>query len=229
MNDEKSLDQTKESTGLACVNYWLLDHNALYAAWDPYNEMQDETLAFTALHRQRTRLKQILYLTKILPLSIACVHVAAFSIMKHSNSWRRRSSYYKFMSSSFFFIQNATDISPVFLWQSDGKGTGSVYTIGTFSVQNIVIRAPWRPFFESPGNISGPKSNIPIEIQRIRARVLASKLLHCVSLTDSFIMLNSKLLKPGRKQLTGPFNYRDFRETGPWSVWGWVKKWWKKY
>ena len=70
------------------------------------------------------------------------------------------------------------------------------YTIGTFSVQNVVIRAPWGPFFESPGNFSGPKSNIPIEIQRIRAGVLASKLLHCVSLTDSFIMLNAKLLKP---------------------------------
>ena len=47
-----------------------------------------------------------------------------------------------------------------------------------------------------PGNFSGPKSNFQIEIQRIRARVLANKLLHFVSLTDSFIMLNAKLLKP---------------------------------
>ena len=52
------------------------------------------------------------------------------------------------------------------------------------------------PFLESPGNFSGPKSNIQIEIKRIRARVLASKLLHFVSLTDSFIMLDAKLLKP---------------------------------
>ena len=54
----------------------------------------------------------------------------------------------------------------------------------------------WGPFLESPGNFSGPKSNIQIEIKRIRARVLASKLLHFVSLTDSFIMLDAKLLKP---------------------------------
>ena len=53
-----------------------------------------------------------------------------------------------------------------------------------------------RPFLESPGNFSGPKTNFQIEIQRIRARVLANKLLHFVSLTDSFIMLDAKLLKP---------------------------------
>ena len=52
------------------------------------------------------------------------------------------------------------------------------------------------PFLESPGNFTGPKSNIQIEIYRIRARVLANKLLHFVSLTDSFIMLDAKLLKP---------------------------------
>ena len=52
------------------------------------------------------------------------------------------------------------------------------------------------PFLESPGNFSGPKSNFEIEIQRIRARVLAKKLLHFVLLTDTFIMLDTKLLKP---------------------------------
>ena len=46
-----------------------------------------------------------------------------------------------------------------------------------------------------PANFSGPKSNFEIEIQRIRAQVLSNKLLHCVSLTDSFIMLDAKLLK----------------------------------
>ena len=54
----------------------------------------------------------------------------------------------------------------------------------------------WGPFLESLGNFSGPKSYIQIEIQRIRARVLAGKLLHFDSLTDSFIMLDAKLLKP---------------------------------
>ena len=34
------------------------------------------------------------------------------------------------------------------------------------------------PFLQSPGNFSGPKSNIQIEIKGIKARVLASKILH---------------------------------------------------
>ena len=54
----------------------------------------------------------------------------------------------------------------------------------------------WGPFLESPGNFSGPKSNIQIEILRKRAGFLASKLLHFVSLTDSFITLDAKLLEP---------------------------------
>ena len=56
------------------------------------------------------------------------------------------------------------------------------------------------PFLERPGNFSGPKSNIQVEIdssrKRVWARILAKKLLHFVSLTDSFIMLDAKLLKP---------------------------------
>ena len=48
-------------------------------------------------------------------------------------------------------------------------------------------------FLESPSNFMGPKSNIQIEIFRIKAQVLASKLLHFASLTDSFIMLDTKL------------------------------------
>ena len=44
------------------------------------------------------------------------------------------------------------------------------------------------PFLRNPDNFSGPKSNIQIEIKRIRSRVLASKILHFVSLTDSFTM-----------------------------------------
>ena len=44
------------------------------------------------------------------------------------------------------------------------------------------------PFLQNPDNFSGPKSNIQIEIKRVGAWVLASKLLHFVSLTDSFII-----------------------------------------
>ena len=62
--------------------------------------------------------------------------------------------------------------------------------------QAFLAGVPRGPFLESPSNFSGPKSNIEIEIKRIRARVLASKLPHFVLLTDSFIMLDAKLLKP---------------------------------
>ena len=75
------------------------------------------------------------------------------------------------------------------------------------------------PFLESPGNFSGPKSKIQIEIQRIRARILACKLLHFVSLTVSFLVLAQNCwnlyLSCKPKQLYGPVNYRDFRETSP--------------
>ena len=37
---------------------------------------------------------------------------------------------------------------------------------------------PWGSFLQSPDNFSGLKSNIQIEIKRIRAQVLASKILH---------------------------------------------------
>ena len=51
------------------------------------------------------------------------------------------------------------------------------------------VRVPLRgPYLQSPDNFSGPKSNIEIQIKGMRARVLASKLLHFVLLTDSFIM-----------------------------------------
>ena len=65
----------------------------------------------------------------------------------------------------------------------------------TFKFVSLNLLARRGPFLQSPDNFSGPKSNIQIEIKRIRARVLASKLLHFVSLTDSFIMLDAKLLK----------------------------------
>ena len=56
----------------------------------------------------------------------------------------------------------------------------------------IALSRLWKPgsrgpYLESPGNFSGPKSSIQIKIWRKGVRVLASKLLHFVSLTNSFI------------------------------------------
>ena len=72
-----------------------------------------------------------------------------------------------------------------------------LFTIGQLHDDVILLQLPGaRPFLERPGNFPGPKSNIQVEIKRVRARVLAKKLLHFVSWTDSFIMLDAKLLKP---------------------------------
>ena len=73
---------------------------------------------------------------------------------------------------------------------------GNLYLIYYLSGVLSTCGVFWGPFLERPGNFTGPKSNIQIEIKRIRARVLAKKLLHFVSLTDGFIMLDAKLLKP---------------------------------
>ena len=64
----------------------------------------------------------------------------------------------------------------------------------THTLLAIFPEESWGPFLERSGKFSGPKSNIQIEIKRIRAWVLARKLLHFVSSTDSFIMLDAKLL-----------------------------------
>ena len=90
-------------------------------------------------------------------------------------------------------------------WANDTQNLGLVNFVPESSLPFVQISSKlyqnttgkaWGPFLESPGNFSGPKLNIQIEIYRIRARVLASKLLCFVSLTDSFITLDAKLFKP---------------------------------
>ena len=71
----------------------------------------------------------------------------------------------------------------------------SFVTFSRCCAPTAAILVPWGPFLERPGNFSGPQSNIQVEIKRVRARVLAKTLLHFISLTDSFIMLDAKLLK----------------------------------
>ena len=53
----------------------------------------------------------------------------------------------------------------------------------------------WDPFLERPDNFSGPKPNFEIKTSWIAAKFLAHKLVNFASLTDSFIVSFSKLLK----------------------------------
>ena len=56
------------------------------------------------------------------------------------------------------------------------------------------VRA-WGPFLERPGNFSCPKANFEIETCWIVAQFLSHKPANFASLTDSFIIAFSKLLK----------------------------------
>ena len=73
------------------------------------------------------------------------------------------------------------------------------------------------PFLERPGNLTGPESDFDIKVSRKVGRVLTSDEVHFVSLADNFTAQFSNLLKlpPGwkTKQLNGPGNYRELRET----------------
>ena len=83
----------------------------------------------------------------------------------------------------------------------------------------------WGLFLESPGNFSDPKPKFEIKTRRVVAQVLAHKPMHFVSLTDSSIVLLSKLinLRPWmqteqpQNSFTGPKSYRDFWETASWG------------
>ena len=78
---------------------------------------------------------------------------------------------------------------------------------------------PGAPFLEGPGNFLGPKSNIQIEIKRVRARVLATKLLHFVSLTDSFIMfmqtIETSVFNVNGSSLPSPLIIGTFEKRAP--------------
>ena len=51
------------------------------------------------------------------------------------------------------------------------------------------------PFLERPGNFSGPKANFEIKTCLIVAQFLAHKPVNSASLTDTFIVSFSRLLK----------------------------------
>ena len=78
---------------------------------------------------------------------------------------------------------------------------------------------PWGPFLERPGNLPGPESDFDIKVSRKVGCVLTSDEVHVVSSADNFTAQLSNLLKLPlewkTKQLNGPGNYRELRETGP--------------
>ena len=81
---------------------------------------------------------------------------------------------------------------------------------------------PRGPFLERPGNLTGPESDFDIKFSRKVGRVLTSDEVHFASLADNFTVQFSNLLKLPlewkAKQLNGPGNYRELRETGLRSV-----------
>ena len=77
----------------------------------------------------------------------------------------------------------------------------------------------WGPFLERPGNLPGPESDFDIKVSRKVGCVLTFDEVHFVSLADNFTVQVSNFLKLPlelkTKQLNGPGNYRELRETGP--------------
>ena len=78
----------------------------------------------------------------------------------------------------------------------------------------------WGSFLNRPSNLTGPKSDFDIKVSRKVGHVLTSDEVHFVSLADNLTVQFSNLLKIHlrwkTKQLNGPSNYRELRETGPW-------------
>ena len=78
---------------------------------------------------------------------------------------------------------------------------------------------PRGPFLERPGNLPGPESDFDIKVSRKVGCVLTFDEVHFVSLADNFTVQLSNFFKlPPEwktKQLNGPGNYRELRETGP--------------
>ena len=72
----------------------------------------------------------------------------------------------------------------------------------------------WDPFLGRPDNFSGPKANFEIKTSWIAAKFQAHKPVNFASLTDSFIMSFSKLLKLWSWMQTRQ-TWNSFLQTGP--------------
>ena len=77
----------------------------------------------------------------------------------------------------------------------------------------------WGPFLERPGKLTGPVSYVEIEVSRKVGCLLTYNEVHFVSLAENFTVNFQKFwnshLEWKTKQLNGPGNYRELRETGP--------------
>ena len=71
----------------------------------------------------------------------------------------------------------------------------SKYDFGPVKLPGLSRNGPLGPFLQTPGNLTGPKSNSQIKVSRKVSCVLASNEVHFVSLADNFTVKFSNLLK----------------------------------
>ena len=84
----------------------------------------------------------------------------------------------------------------------------------------------WDPFLERSGNFVGPKANFEIKTCWIVTQFLAHKPANFASLSDSFILSFSKLLRlwslmqtrQVKSSFLGLKSYHGFREMNPWPL-----------
>ena len=88
------------------------------------------------------------------------------------------------------------------------------------SIKDWSEQGSWGSFLESPVNFSGPKSNIQIEIKRIRARVLARKNTPFCFVNWYFYLFRCKTIETStfygnRDSLPGPLIIGTFEKRAP--------------
>ena len=90
-----------------------------------------------------------------------------------------------------------------------------------FSDTVYLETVPWGPFFESPGNVSGPSSYCKISNLAITELFYSHilKMKEGSRHTRSFrgIHFSGFRYRRSKNGFTGPKTFRGFRETGPWA------------
>ena len=99
------------------------------------------------------------------------------------------------------FVHTASDIRDFCLKQDKSNLSKRMFNKSSEENCRLVAWVPlqtvraWGPFLERPDNFSGPKANFEIKTCWIVAQFLSHKPANFASLTDSFIIAFSKLLK----------------------------------
>ena len=139
--------------------------------------------------------------------------------MSSYSSYRNVTRCFTRKSNTFYFIENPSTVT---LFNNMKNKTLLLKQYNTHVLNGwLNCLMPRGPFLETPGNFSDPKENFKVKTCWIVAQSVAHKLVNFSLLTDSFIVLFSKLLKHTSivnatdGEHNTAFRSRNVRETGP--------------